>query len=277
MSHSRGRAIVSSAASSRRSPGASLTRGNDTSRPAARARTTGDGPAGEVAHRGQDPDAGRAGRAVQPRQGLRARDVQAARRPHRDLAVDAAEVPPAAVAEAVVAGGAPVGQVVGGAQRRHPHGEGAAPGGQVDLEGQVAAHVASHAAPVHEHRGGVTRALEAGDPPRPPGQLQPAPVDTDVGLVALGLRAVPVVGQRHAAPAVVALQAEHPAPVERGATGLALADQGLPARRLGGLAGRVGRAARAGGQAHPGQRDGGREGSHSVYLVARAREEVAER
>ena len=88
---------------------------------------------------------------------------------HRDLAVDAAEVPPAAVAPAVEAGAAPVGQVVGGAQRRHAHRQRAPPGRQVDLERQVVAHVAAHAAAVDVHRGGVPRALEAGDPARPAG------------------------------------------------------------------------------------------------------------
>ena len=146
MSHSRGRSMVSSAASSRRSPGASVTGGEAHGLPGGAGHDLGpQRPRRQVAHRGHAP--ARAPGTTGTPSAVRAwarETSRPSRRADGDLAVDAAEVPPAAVAPAVEARAAPVGQVVGRTQRRHPHGQRLRPrrAGQVDLERQVVAHVA---------------------------------------------------------------------------------------------------------------------------------------
>ena len=211
------------------------------------------GPAGHVVHQRAHLDLRGAAGAVLARQGLGADDVQVARGPHRDLAVDAAEVPPHAVAVAVEAGRPPVGEVGTGAPGGHPDRElvGAAPQpGQRGLERHVVARVAGDLAAVQVDGGVVAGALEAHHPACAAGlagEREGALVPADPRAVGARLARVPVVREGDRPPAVVTGVTEVPRAAQRQPPGLALAHRRPPAR---GRGVRRGRGHRAG----PGQR-----------------------
>ena len=198
-------------------------------------------------------------------QGLGADDVQVAGGAHRDLAVDAAEVPPHAVAVAVEAGRAPVGQVGAGAPGGHTDRQlvGTAPqSGQHGLERHVVTRVAGDLAAVQVDGGVVAGALEAHHPACSgglAGQGEVALVPADPGAVGARLARVPVVRHGHAPPAVVPGRPEVPRAAQRQPPGLALADRRPPAGS-GRVRGRRGHGAGPGqGAERSGHEDGGEQ------------------